>query len=369
MSNIFANLGIADTDRSLVNAVGQGLVFEAANAYLDRVNTELDMMMGFFVERETDNYTDRYYLPGNGYMQERDAQGEGVPGSVKAYGSWDVAYTLKDFADQITANDVAMAYMTIEQLARHINNVVIRYGNRMRYEMLTSLMTRSNGTWVDPIYGSLTIRRLANTDGTTYPPVIGSMTEADDEHYAESGTSTTISDALDPWDGDGMAGSFSIIAELEEHFGIGAGSSEIVSFINKANVSAVVGLTKFTPVSSVQILPASTTAVPVNLPAGIPQSAGVLGRYTDGAWIVRWDYIPQNYILSVHTGAPAPLIRRNDLAATGLPTGLRLVARDSQFPMENAVWRARTGFGVGNRLSACVVEMGTGGSYTDPTIV
>jgi len=369
MSSIFASIGLSDTDRTLVNKVGQGLIFSAVSQYLERLNAELDMLFGFFVERQTEDYTERYYLPGNGYMQELDPWGEGQPKVTKAYGYWDVAYPLKDFRDALGANDIAMAYMTVEQLARHVDGIATRYANSMRYEILTALMARSNVTWSDPIHGSLTVRKLANTDGTLYPPVIGSMTEADDEHYAESGTSTTISDALEPWVGTGMAGTFSIIQELEEHFGIGAGNSEIVSFINKADVSAVSGLTKFVAISPAQILEGSGTAQAVLTPAGLPSTSAVIGRHRDGAWIVRWDYIPNHYILSVHTGAPRPLIRRNDPADTGLPSGLRLVARDENFPMEVSTWRCRTGFGVGNRLNGVVVEMGTGGSYSDPTLV
>ncbi|MCK5307171.1 MAG: hypothetical protein KAJ73_01035 [Zetaproteobacteria bacterium] len=365
MSGIFGHLNLSDTDRVFNNTAGQRTIFQAATDYVNASTEVLNRLLGVFVARSTSDHTLRFKLPGNGNLQRRGPDGRF--GSVKAIGSWDVAFPLEDFGAMITGNDVDMAYMTVEELDRHIRTVVQQNVNTVRFEVLTALMSRSNGTFIDPLHGSLTIRSLANTDGTVYPPVIGSVTEADDEHYLELGdTAAAIDDTHDPWTGVNT-NSVAIVAELEEHFGVSAGSSEIVSFINQAEVTEVSGLTDFEPVDILQINEGAQTASPVQVPTNLPGT--VIGRHRGGAWIVRWDFVPATYILSVHTGVEPPLYKRIDPADTGLGTDLRLVATDEEFPFKESVWRHRLGYAVANRLNGVCVEAAAGGSYTDPTIV
>jgi hypothetical protein len=365
MSGIFGHLNISDSDYVFSGTVGQRVIWEAANDYVARSQVELTRMLSIFVAQQTSDRTLRYKLPGNGYLQRRGPDGRF--GAVKATGSWDVAFPLEDFGAMIAGNDVDMAYMTVQELERHIKTVVQQDWNTVRYEVLTALMSRSNGTFVDPLHGSLTIRSLANTDGTVYPPVIGSVTEADDEHYLELGdVATAIDDTHDPWVGTNT-NSVNIVADLEEHFGISAGSAEIVSFINQAEVTEVSALTEFEPVDIRQIQEGTQTASPVQVPTNLP--GVVIGRHRAGAWIVRWDWVPATYILSVHTGVEAPLYERIDPPATGLGSGLQMVSEDEEFPFKEMTWRHRFGYGVANRLNGIVVEAAAGGSYTDPTIV
>ncbi len=364
MANIFGHLNVSDQDYVFSSTVGQRVIYEAAANYVDLASEELTRLLSVFVARSTSDHTLRYKLPGNGYLQRRGPDGR--YGAVKASGQWDVAFPLEDFGAMIAGNDVDMAYMTVAELDRHINTVVQQNVNTSRYEVLTALTSRSNGTFIDPQHGSLTIRSLANTDGTLYPPVIGSMTEADDEHYLELGdTSAAIDDTHDPWSGVNT-NSVSIVGELEEHFGVQAGSAEIVSFINQAEVTVVSGLTDFEPVDIRQIQEGQQTASPIQVPTDLP--GVVIGRHRGGAWIVRWDWIPATYILSVTTAVEAPLYKRIDPAATGLGVNLQLVAEDEEFPFKDTTWRHRFGYGVGNRLNGIMVECAAGGSYTDPTI-
>ena len=366
MSGIFGHLNVSDSDYVFNLTVGQQVIYEAARNFVELANEEIRRVYSVFISQTTTKYTLRYKLPGNGYLQRREADGR--YGSVKAYGSWDVSFPLEDFGAMVVGNDVDMAYMTVAELDHHIRTVTQQNVNTNRYEILKALMTRSNGTFVDKNHGSLTIRRLANTDGTTYPPVLGSVTDADDEHYAESGfAATAIDDTHDPWTGVGMTGSFSIVDELEEHFGASAGSAEIVSFVNQAEVPEIQGLTDFVDVDIRQVREGAQTAQVVGAPMDIP--GVVIGRHRSGAWIVRWDWVPANYILSIHTGVEAPLQKRVDPPETGLGMDLQLVAQDEEFPFKEMIWRNRFGVGVANRLNGCVVELGTGGSYTDPTLI
>lgn len=365
MSGIFGHLNVSDSDRVFASTVGQRVIYEAAADYVARSSAEMNRLLSVFISRNTEDHTLRYKLPGNGYLQRRGPDGR--VGAVKATGQWDVAFPLEDFGAQVVGNDVDMAYMTVAELDRHINTVVQQNVNSVRYEVLTALTGRSNGTFIDPLHGSLTIRSLANTDGTLYPPVIGSMTDADDEHYLETNfTAANISDTNDPW--AGLGGNLvNIVTELEEHFGIQAGSAEIVSFINQAEVPEVGALADFEPVDIRQIQEGNQTASPVQVPTDLP--GVVIGRHRAGAWIVRWDWVPATYILSVTTAVEAPLMKRVDPADTGLGTDLQLVAVDEEYPFKGSTWRHRFGVAVANRLNGIVVECATGGSYTDPTIV
>lgn len=365
MSGVFGHLNVSDSDYVFSSTVGQRVIFEAATNYVNRANEELNRLLSVFVSRTTSEFKLRYKLPGNGYLQRRGPDGR--YGAVKATGQWDVSFPLEDFGAIIAGNDVDMAYMTVAELDRHIQTVVQQNVNTVRYELLKALMSGSNGTFVDPLHGSLTIRRLANTDSTSYPPVIGSVDEADDQHYVELGdVATAIDDTHDPWIGTNT-NSVNIVEELEEHFGIAAGSAEIVSFVNKAEVPEISALTEFEPVDISQIREGTQTASPVQVPTGLP--GVVIGRHRAGAWIVRWDFVPATYILSVHTGVEAPLMKRIDPPETGLGTDLQLVAEDEEFPFKETTWRHRFGFGVANRLNGFVVECAAGGSYTDPTLV
>lgn len=365
MSGIFGHLNLSDSDRVFNQTVGQQVIFDAATAYVDASSEMLNRLLSVFVSRSTSDHILRFYLPGNGNLQRRGPDGRF--GAVKATGSWDVAFPLEDFGAMIVGNDVDMAYMTVQELDRHIRTVVQQNVNTVRFEVLTHLMFGTNATFIDPLHGSLTIRRLANTDGTLYPPVIGSVDEADDQHYLELGdTAASIDDTHDPWSGINT-NSVNIVAELEEHFGINAGSSEIVSFINQAQVPVVSALTQFEPVDIRQIQEGTQTASPVQVPTDLP--GVVIGRHRDGAWIVRWDFVPDTYILSVHTGTEPPLYKRIDPADTGLGVDLQLVATNEEFPFMESIWRHRLGMGVANRLNGVCVEAAAGGSYTDPTIV
>lgn len=355
MSGIFGILGISDSDRSYVRTIGQRAVFDAVNQLLTQYNAEMNAAMGAFVDQETSDHKFRYYLPGGGRLQRRGGQAPSA--ATKALGSWDVAFPLEDFGAQLAGDDVAMAYMDMQQLNRHLDTIMIQDTNTRRFEMLRALFNNTARTFVDPIWGSLTVEPLANGDTITYPPVLGSETEATDDHYLESGyAASAISDTNNPF--------VTIAAELEEHFGASQGGSNIVSFINNAQTAKVEALTEFDPIPQRFVTAGTSTAL---ADMGIPNVPGRVLGYASGCWIVEWRWVPANYILSVYADAPKPLIKRVDPADTGLGRDLQLVANETDYPLQGAHYRNRFGFGVGNRLNGVILELGVGGSYTIPT--
>lgn len=357
MSAIFALAGMSAADYQYVHTAGEQLIYEATRAYTAQRNADIQRAESAFIEMMTENHNERYKLPGTGRMARRTPGTRGP--AVRAYGGWDVAYPLYDFEEAVVGDDVDLAYMTPQEYQNHIDTIVNRYVGERRWQILHALLDDQAGSsesFTDRLWGTLTIVPLANGDSVTYPPVLGSDSEATEDHYAESGyAAASISDTNNPIETN--------VNELVEHFGTTTGGENVISFINNAQTTQVKDLTDFTEVEDRFIRSGDNVDVPFNLP-NVPGK--IIGR-TNGSWVSEWRWIPANYILSIHMEAPAPLKERVDPAATGLPRGLNLVAQDDTHPLMSSIYRARFGIAVGNRLNGCVMELGTGGTYTIPT--
>lgn len=358
MAYKFGAMTLADVDDyTLLRNVGQGIVYEDLQMYLAQREADMMAALGVFVQQTTDLYTENYKLPGGGRLQRRGGQAQS--GAVKATGSWDTAYPLEDFGAQLAWTDVVEGYMTVREFNRHVTTIEEQDRNTVRYEMLKALLNDGGGsarTFADEIHGSLSVQPLANGDAILYPPILGSESEATEDHYSETGyAATAISNTNNPYP--------VAVEELAEHFGESQGGDNIVTFINPAEEAETRALTDFVEVADRFIRLGDDADIPVNLP-NVPGT--IIGRVS-GTWISRWRWMPANYLLSVHLEAAAPLKMRVDPAATGLGTGLQLVAEDERYPFRMAHWRHRFGFGVGNRLNGVVTELGTGGTYTIPT--
>lgn len=358
MANLFGAVGLQDSDRLFNGTIGQQVIYQVATDYVERYNAELQAATAIFVGGTTPNYKERFKLPGGGTMQRRGRSS--APGAVKAFGAWDVAYPLLDFADQIAGDDVSLAYMTAAEFSLHLQNVTIRDANTYRHEMLRALLNSASWTFVDELYGSLTVQPLANGDSVLYPPVVGSSTEATDNHYRGSNfTTANISDTNDPIR--------IIVDELEEHFGTPTGGSPIAIFLNPAERDKVMGLTSFVEVVPSTVRPGMDTDVPQLIPPELQRGSWRVLGTCHGAWICEWRRIPAEYMSGVHLDAPPPLVERVDPTDTGLGSGLRLVARDMDFPFESSYWRHRFGLAVRNRLNGVALQLVASTSYTTPT--
>lgn len=359
MSGIYGLLGIEDSDRSFrVQNSGAEVVYDAISELLDSWNVGLSQAMGVFVEKETDIFKKRYKLPGGGKLQEVGVQAQVA--ARKRTGQYDVAFPLKEYAAGFGGNRVEMAYMTIEELDNHLKSLFTEDAATVRYLMLTRLFDEDQVTFVDDLHGSLSIEGLANGDAVVYPPVVGSATEATEDHYLESNYAAgDISDTNNPFK--------TIRDELLHHTGRQLGGNNVAVFIHNDETPETEALTDFDPVSDTFVADGMDTAVPVGLPAALP--GRVIGR-TNGVWVVEWDFIPSGYMYGQDLDQPAPLYMRVDPADTGLPRGFALVTDEKgKGPLSGAVWSRRIGFGAGNRLNGVCMELGTGGSYTEPTIV
>lgn len=350
------NISEAAADRTYVQTIGQRVVYDAMDAVVKRYNQDLTAAQAIFVERETSDHKFRYKLPGNGKMQRRGGQAQS--GAVKAYGQWDVALPLEDFGAQYGGDDIALAYMSAAEAARHLETVMNQNTNTVRFEMLKAIFNSGQRVFEDDIKGSLTVEPLANNDAVLYPPVLGSESEATENHYLRSGyVSADISNTNNPYK--------IILNELEEHYGAAQGGGNVAAFIHPDETAKTEALDDFVEVTDRFTKPGDQTATLQGLPANIP--GRVIGR-VKGVWIVEWRFIPSGYIFGEHLDAPKPLLRRVDPADTGLKTGLHLVAEDMEYPLKASHYRNRYGFGAGNRLNGVVIQLATAGTYTVPAI-
>lgn len=357
MSAIYGILNLADSQRAFVNDIGHKLVFDAVNTALQMHNEDVDEALGIFVERDTEEHTVRYMLPIGGMAQPL---GEYAPAAaVKNYGYWDTAYPIRGYGDSKSFTRVAQGYMTIQQLDAIVDGITHRDLSRVRQRLLTAIFEDTNLTWLDPTQNdaSLTITRLANTDGTLYPPVLGSDTEADDDHYAETAYNVAaIADANNPV--------VTTRDEIVEHFnGRGTFGENIVYLHGTDQTPYLEAITGWVGNPDLGIAYGDDTDLSKDI-ANIP--GRIHGRLS-GCWLSEWAWIPATYCIAVHLDFP-PLLRRVDPGYTGLGTGLQLVAVDKDHPLESARFENRYGFAAGNRLSAAVLEISGGGAtYTPPT--
>lgn len=346
MSNIFGILNLQDSQRAYVNDIGHRLVFDAINTVLDMHNTEVDQLLRIFVERDTVEHAYRYMLPMGGMAQPLGEYAP--PADVKNYGYWDCEFPIRGWGDAKGWTRVAQGYLTVQQLDAVLDGLMQGNVWRIRQRLLIALFENDNLTWADPTQNgtNLTIRRLANTDGTLYPPVVGSITEAQDQHYRELDyTITNISAANNPI--------VTLRDEIIEHFG-GRSSvgEEIIVFHNADATAKLEAIAGFVGIGDRYVNYGDDTDLSQML-AGIP--GRIHGRLS-GCWLSEWAWIPTTYMLAVHQDYP-PLIRRVDPAFTGLGRGYHLVAENEDHPLTSAFYENRYGFGVGNRLSAAVAQI------------
>ncbi len=356
MSGIFGALNLNDTDRVFAATSGQEVIMGLIQEHLELVNSEVDRLLEIFVNSTTTNHKERYKLPGGGFLQRRFSQAQAA--AIKQTGQYDVAFPLEDFGAQITASDIDMAYMTVNDLDKHISTVTEQNTATVRFELLKALFNNTQDTFIDPLWGSLSVEPLANGDTVVYPPKVGSATEATEDHYLESGyVASAISDTNNPY--------VTIEAELLHHYGFTQGNDPVAVFIHGDQVAKTQDLTDFVELTDNFIVPGSQTATLSPIPTGYP--GRIVGR-TNGCWVIQWNWIPTGYMLGIDFNETPPLEKRIDPADTNLGTGLQLVVTDQLYPWERSFWRHRFGFGSSNRLNGVVMELASGGSYTIPTL-
>lgn len=356
MSWLYGALGMSEEDnqRLFVATAGQELVFLAAQTYLAQWSAGLNAAESVFVETETRIFKERYLLPGFGYMPELGTAGPSP--AVKARGRYDVAYPITMFGDSLGYNRVSFAHLTLEMFQNDIDTITNRAVQTRRFNLLYALFNNTQRTFTDFVHGSLSIEPGANGDAVLYPPVAGAVAEATEDHYLESGyAAANITDTNNPY--------VTIANDISHHWGE-VGEQDILVWINEAQKGVTEDLTDFDSVGNPDVKPGTQTAIarPIDAGPGIP-----LGK-TNNCNVKIWSFVPENYMLALALTQRGPLKRRVWPSDVNLPTGLTLVQTDQQYPITTSSYEMAHGFGAGNRLNLMVMELGTGGTYTIPSI-
>lgn len=286
-----------------------------------------------------------------GFDEGQELGPDGRPLETHVGGKYDIALPIKRIGWALGWNRETAANMTVADLDREVSAKTAGNARRHSREMRKALMLKGNYTFADELHGNLTIRRLANTDGTEY-----GTPGAEDNHYLTSGyAATAISPTNNPFS--------TLAAEIREHF---TSDSRIAAFVNSAQVPAIQsGLTTFVDTGVEGIVPANNTAV-ANAP-GLSVPGYFLGiDAASGVYVYVWEGVPANYILAGAVDEIAPLRRRIPVPAS--LQGFQLLEEEAHLPFYKRTWMELFGYGVANRLSWASMFLDAGSTYTDPTL-
>lgn len=322
---------------------------DAIDEVLRKFEQERNETYGLLVESTTTNPTAVFREAG--FDEGQEIGPDGRPLETHVGGKWDIALPQKRVAWALGWNRETAALMTIADLDREV--VAKTAGNARRHsrEMRKALMLKDNYTYQDELNGNLTIRRLANSDGTRY-----GTPGSEDNHYLVSGyAASAISPTNNPF--------ATLATEIREHF---SSDSRIVAFVSSAQVPVIQsGLTTFVDTGVEGIVPANNTAV-ANAP-GLSVPGYFLGiDSASGVYVYVWDAIPANYILGGAVDELAPLRRRIPVAPS--LQGFQQLEEESHLPFYKRTWIELFGYGVSNRLGWASMFLDPGSTYTNPTL-
>ncbi len=344
-------------DTAPVAGIAPDEVGNAVNDLLARYVAERNAWQNFLVAGEVTNPKQLYKLGGIDEGQEIGPDGR--PLETRPTGQVDVAFPLKRIGWALGWNYETQAYMTVADLERNI--AAQQGGNAKRHmrEQFRAVFNNANYTVTDPRHGSLTVRRLANTDGTTYPPAFNSDSESDDNHYLVSGYAhDAMSATNNPF--------ATLKAEIVEHFTSATAVVAIVNAEQRAEIMTALPNFVDAPTAGVQPGGGATTASAsaldgVNVPGtflGVDGDSGVFVYVDDSG------RVPAKYVYAQAIGVPAPLLRRVPEAAA--LQGFKLEADEAHYPLFKRTYVDRFGYGVANRLSAAVMFLDAG-SWANPS--
>lgn len=307
-------------------------------------------MMSGWVE-ETTVTKERVELPGSGTLQPLDETGWGNPVPTFESGYYEVGYPIQAGGDAWGTNRVSRRLMTLAEANRQTLATIRKDATWMRQHMLAAIFDNGEWNYGDKLMGDVVVKPLANNDSVVYLKN-GETQPATAQHYLAQ--SEAISDAYNP---------FPTIYDLLDIYP--ANSGPYVVYIPTNLKNHVEALSDFVKVTDPDIDPAITRD---RLRSGMDAAAALPGGRvfgkTDQVWIVEWRALPANYMIGVSMGAGQFLRMRQWPDAT--LQGLYPELDDSDPNLNINAFLRYAGFGVYNRIGACVYQIGSS-SYSVPT--
>lgn len=353
--SLFAGiLRVEDTNTALTAINGANdTIAESIGQILAKYERERNAAQALFVDSETTKFTERVRF--GGYDEGQEIGPDGRPLETFVGGKYDVAYPLERFGWALGWNEETFARMTVADLDRETGAKIAGNARRHMRSIFRALLRSANDTYIDELNGSLTVRRLANQDGTLFAAFPDTDAEAQDNHYLTSGyASASMSATNNPF--------ATLAAEVKEHF---TAETRIVAFINTAQRPDVITrLPNFQDKDVEGIIPAASQARAADPGFTVPgEFIGVDGD--SGVYVYVYNRVPSGYIVGGTVDEARPLKRRVPAEAT--LRGFKVRAEELHFPFYKRTWIDRFGYGVANRLSWVCLQLTTNGSYTDPT--
>lgn len=325
------------------------IISTAITDVLAKFQRDRDETYGLLVESTTTAPTGTFREAG--YDEGQELGPDGRPLETHVGGKYDVGFPLKRIGWSLGWNRETFAHMTVADLDREVAAKTAGNARRHSREMRKALMLKSNYTYADELHGNITVRRLANTDGTLY-----GHPGAETNHYLVSGyAKTAISPTNNPF--------ATLATKIRDHF---THDSRIVAWISSAQVAEIqADLTTFVDTNVEGITPSSITQV-ANAP-GLTVPGYFLGiDSASGVYVYVWDQIPDAYILAGAVDEIPPLRRR--VPAPVSLQGFQLLPEEHHLPFYKRTWMELFGYGVANRLGFACMFLDAGSTYTDPTL-
>jgi len=349
--SLFAGILRTEDTNAALTSFDPEIIEEGINSILATYVAERNAAQSLFVASEVTVASQRIRAGAIDEGQELGADGRPLETHVGGY--YDVGFPLKRVGWAVGWNRETFAHMTVADLDREVGAKVAGNARRHTREIMRALMAdNANFTYTDELAGNVTVRRLANTDGTSF---YYGGSEQEDNHYLSSGyANTALSATNNPF--------VTLAAEIREHFDT---TTRIVAFINSAQRAEVLAdLTTFVDTAVVGIEPANDTAVALDQGINVP--GDFLGiDSASGVFVYVWDRIPASYVYAQAVDEARPVSRR--VPSPESLRGFTLLPEESHIPFYKRTWLELFGYGVSNRLSAAVMFLDAG-AWADPTI-
>lgn len=275
---------------------------------------------------------------------------DGRPLETYHSGYYEVGYPLKRVAWALGWNRETFARMTVADLDKQFNAKVAGNARRHSREILKALLFKANYDYTDELEGTVTVTRLANTDGTIYLP-----DNAEENHYLTSGyAANALSATNNPF--------VTIANEIREHY---TTSTRVVVFINSAQVAEIqADLPSFVDGPVAGIAPSTLTATALDPGVNVP--GDFLGTDSaSGAYVYVWNRIPANYMYGQAVDETPPLVQR--IPAEAMLQGFTSLDEEAHLPFYKRSWIEIFGYSVAQRLVGVAMELTADATYDNPT--
>lgn len=343
-----------------VDEVGIQNITEMVGEYINMHNAMVEEWMSAAVQIDPEWNTmpiSQYELASQVDFQEVDEFGIAEP--VNPYISYQIGLPLMryelSFGDTWELNRIK----TVDMLNTELLNLAQADKRNMLRACLRALFYDSSWTFKSrgedkKFPASIPVLPLANGDSQEYP--LKTLGTATADHYTAQ--STQPADATDP---------FPAIYTRLTKFIPSRPKPRLVSFVNGTSlISGITGLADFVPVLDTRFTRqgVNTATVSDAIDGELFFGDKVLGEHAAGITIVRWDMLPENYILTIDFDQKPLGMRQSPYAPL---QGLYTTQAVSNYGNEiHTRYRRKVGFGVVNRIAADIVHTGNA-SYAVPT--